>query len=200
MLPILAQHSGAPRCITLGVRWIIPWHVCSVIYRCWSWSWLEKRMDLSPLHVELQGIPVGPVKSLPLTWLLPLRVLPTILQLEAFHSGGFVSLERSVDLWGCWVNVWHLSPLQYMFNIYERTLSCLVLLHGGFGGIEYGSLAQLVKPMTFCPLTNRPHRPYHTHKSHPQPISYENFSTWYKPNMIMLSTFQYPNDHPPTSF
>ena len=33
-----------------------------------------------------------------------------------------------------------------MFNIYmnEHCL-VLVLLHGGFGGIEYGSLAQLVK-------------------------------------------------------
>ena len=72
-----ASYPGS----TLGSSAIYnPWsqvNVCSVIYRCWSWSWLEKRMDLSPLHVEQLGIPVGPVKSLPLTWLQPLRDLPT---------------------------------------------------------------------------------------------------------------------------
>ena len=48
-------------------------------------------------------------------------------------------------------------------------------------------------PMTLCPLTNQQHR------SHPQPTSYDHFFTRYKPNMLMSSTFQYPNDHSPTS-
>ena len=50
--------------------------------------------------------------------------------------------------------------------------------------------------MPKCPVTHHLHR----HKTQPQPTSYDHFSTRYKPNMLMSSTFQYPNDNSPTSF